>query len=81
MMARGLIQMAVKESESYFQAITEHSSDIVIIVDAQGTITYASPSVTRFIGYHPSELIGTSGFDLIVADQSPRAFTDFFRPC
>ena len=71
--------MAVKESESYFRAITEHSSDIVFIVDAQGTITYASPSVTRFIGYHPSELIGTSGFDLIVADQSPRAFTDFFQ--
>ncbi len=71
--------MAVKESESYFRAITEHSSDIVFIVDAQGTITYASPSVTRFIGYHPSELIGTSGFDLIVADQSPRAFADFFQ--
>lgn len=69
----------MQERETYFRAITENSSDIVFIVDARGTITYASPSVERFIGYNPDELIGTSGFDLILPDDNPRALEDFTR--
>jgi PAS domain S-box-containing protein len=79
MMKQGQTEEPVKEIESYFRAITEHSSDIIIIVDAQGTITYTSPSIERFVGYRPDELIGTSGFDMILPDDNPRASEDFIR--
>src|SRR4030042_135732 len=70
---------AVRESEAYFKAIIQNSSDIILIVDKVGTITYASPSVERFLGYGPDELIGKRTLDLIVSDDKPRAIADFGR--
>jgi len=73
------VERDLKNTESYFRAVTENSSDIIFIVDAGGIITYTSPSVERIIGYRPDELIGTSGFDLILPDDNPRAMEDFAR--
>ena len=73
------VSAALKRSEAYFRAITQNSSDIVIIVDDLARITYVSPSVERFVGYRPDELIGRSGFELIVSDDNPRAIEDFGR--
>jgi PAS domain S-box-containing protein len=70
---------ALERSEAYFRAITQNSSDIVIIIDELATITYVSPSVERFVGYRPEELIGRSGFELIVPDDNPRAIEDLGR--
>ena len=68
---------ALKKSEEYFRALTENSSDIIIILDKKGTITYTSPSIERFAGYKPEELIGKSGFDFIKPVDLPRAIYDF----
>ena len=70
---------ALRESKEYFKAIIQNSSDIVLILDKLGTITYASPSVERFLGYGPDELIGKRSLDLIVSDDKPRAIADFGR--
>jgi PAS domain S-box-containing protein len=74
---RKLAEEELRKSEKYFRAITENAADILFIVDAQGTITYCSPSVERILGYRPEELIGMSGFDLIIPEDQPRAFEDF----
>lgn len=68
-----------RESEEYFKAIIQNSSDIILIVDKLGTITFASPSVERVLGYRPDELIGKSSLDMIVSDDKPRASADFGR--
>ncbi len=73
------IENALRESEEYFRAITENASDMVFIVNAQGKITYASPSIERFVGYHPNELIGKSSFYLILPEDHQRAREDFSR--
>jgi PAS domain S-box-containing protein len=70
-------QDSTRKSEEYFRAITENISDIIIVVDALGTITYASPSIERFIGYRPDELVGKNSLDLILPDDHPRAIEDF----
>jgi PAS domain S-box-containing protein len=70
-------QDKLKQSEEYFKAIIENSSDIIFIVDKLGTITYASPSIERVLGYGPDELIGKRSLDLIVSDDKPRAIADF----
>ena len=69
---------ALRKSEEYFRAITQNSSDLIIVTDKKGMITYINPSA-RFLGYTPDELIGRSGFDYIVAADIPRAIYDFGR--
>jgi two-component system cell cycle sensor histidine kinase/response regulator CckA len=68
---------ALRKSEEYFRAITENASDIIFILDGLGIITYASPSIERFIGYPPDELLGKSSLDLILPADHPRAIEDF----
>jgi PAS domain S-box-containing protein len=70
---------APRESKEYFKAIIQNSSDIILVVDKLGTITYASPSTERFLDYRPDELIGKRTLDLIVSDDKPRAIADFGR--
>ena len=67
----------LRESEAYFREITENASDMIVIVDEKGSITYASPSVDRFLGYRPEELIGKSTFDFIHPEDIQRAMLDF----
>ncbi|MEZ3117551.1 PAS domain-containing sensor histidine kinase [Halobaculum sp. MBLA0147] len=43
--------------------LVEESSDIPTVIDADGEITYVSPSVTRTLGYEPEELVGEVGFE------------------
>jgi PAS domain S-box-containing protein len=68
-----------QEGEAYFKAIIQNSSDIILVVNKLGTITYASPSVERVLGYAPDELIGKNSLDLIVPEDKPRAIADFGR--
>jgi len=58
-------------SESHFRSIIEHTSDIICILDAEGTLHYVSPSVERNLGYQPAEWIGRNVFHLIHTDDIP----------
>ncbi|MBP7764529.1 MAG: PAS domain S-box protein [Syntrophaceae bacterium] len=69
----------LKRSEEYYRELTEHSSDILYIVDQQGFIRYASPSVERFTGYPPEDLVGKSALFLIAPEDHARAIDDFRR--
>jgi diguanylate cyclase (GGDEF)-like protein/PAS domain S-box-containing protein len=42
---------ALCESEERFRAVVQNSSDMIMILDATGAPTYASPSVERITGY------------------------------
>jgi diguanylate cyclase (GGDEF)-like protein/PAS domain S-box-containing protein len=55
--ARKQAEEAFRSSENRIQALLWHSSDFVIVWNTEGTITYASPSVTRFTGYRVGESI------------------------
>jgi PAS domain S-box-containing protein len=46
-----------------YRRLIEESTDIATIVDADGTITYVSPSVQHTLGYEPEELTGEVGFE------------------
>jgi diguanylate cyclase (GGDEF)-like protein/PAS domain S-box-containing protein len=76
---RKRVYEAPRKSEEYFKAIIQNSSDIVLILDKLGIITYASRSVERFLGYESDELVGKKTLDLIVSDDKLRAIADFGR--
>lgn len=72
-------EKAMKQSESYFRSLIEHSLDIITIVDRSGLIRYESPSVEQVLGYRPAELVGTNAFDLIHPDDLPAVQEAFAR--
>ena len=61
-LAFGLSSLRAKgslvESEKTLSAIFNNASDIVVFVDASGTIAKINPSVGRMWGYRPSDIIG-----------------------
>lgn len=60
---------ALAASEHRFRALIENSSDMMVLIDRAGTITYASPSTQRAFGYSPEEVIGRSVFEVLEPDD------------
>jgi len=58
-------EQAQRRTDELFRALIENASDVITILDAEGIIRYASPSVERVLGYKPHELIGTDIAELL----------------
>jgi PAS domain S-box-containing protein len=71
--ARQQAEERLRASEGRHEALMEHSYDAIVIVDAGGAVTYASPSTLRIFGYSPGELVGRSAFDVIHPEDVPDA--------
>jgi PAS domain S-box-containing protein len=46
-------------SEARFRSLVQNSSDVILIVEADTTIRYASPSARKVLGLHAKDLVGT----------------------
>ncbi len=56
-------------SEARYRTLVQNSSDVVIIVDSDEGVTYASPALHHVLGREPDELIGTLGLDFMHPDD------------
>jgi PAS domain S-box-containing protein len=45
------------------------TSHVMVLLEADGTLRWCSPSVAPVLGYDPSELVGTSVLDLLHPDD------------
>ncbi len=61
-----------RQSEARFRSLVAHSSDLITVLDAQGTVTYQSPSVQRVLGYRVEEIEGRDFADLLSLSDRPR---------
>lgn len=72
-------ESALQESESHFRAMIENSSDIITVLDLDGTIRFESPSFERLLGYAQHEIDGRIAFDFIHPDDLPAVIEKFQR--
>ncbi len=56
-------------ADDHVHALVKHASDMITLIDAAGTILYASPAIERVLGYTPEEVIGTSILALLHPDD------------
>ncbi len=68
---------ALRASEERFRALVEHSSDVITLLGADGTVLYASQSSQPVLGYGSTENVGRNAFELIHPDDRPQALAMF----
>jgi PAS domain S-box-containing protein len=69
LLKRKRAEETLRRNEERFRLLIENASDIITVLDYQGTIRYGSPSLTKVLGYGHEELIGKSAFSLVHADD------------
>ncbi|HLL40673.1 MAG TPA: PAS domain S-box protein [Rubrobacteraceae bacterium] len=70
---RKVAEDALGKGEVSFRSLLQHVLDVVAILDADGTLRYASPAVEAVLGYAPEEVIGNRVFDYVHPDDLERA--------
>ncbi|MDQ2691723.1 MAG: PAS domain S-box protein, partial [Chloroflexota bacterium] len=72
-------EAALEASERRFRTWIEHSSDLVTVLDIDGTIHYQSPSSEHLLGYAPDDLLRTSALELLHPEDRELAIARFFE--
>lgn len=70
---------ALKASEELFRSLVQNSSDLILILDAEGIIRYESPAVETILGFGRGERIGINALDLIHPEDRERLRDVFSR--
>jgi PAS domain S-box-containing protein len=72
-------EQEVRRSELHFRSLIENINDVILKVDANGLIGYASPSLSQVLGFPPSDWQNRSLFDLVDPDDRSRFRERFQR--
>ncbi len=65
-----------RKGQDRLAAMVEHSSDVVLLVDANGSINYASPGLASTLGHRSADWTGRSLVDLVSSDDRDAAATE-----
>jgi diguanylate cyclase (GGDEF)-like protein/PAS domain S-box-containing protein len=60
-------------------AMVEHSSDVVMLADQGGRVSYASPGLRATLGYNPESWTGRHLLDVVVEEERDTAVRQFDR--
>jgi PAS domain S-box-containing protein len=67
----------LKHSEEHFRSLIENATDIINILDDKLTFTFASPSISRILGYSPDEIINKNLCEFIHPDDFSSCYNEF----
>src|SRR5947207_14954449 len=65
--------------DSLFHVLVQNSTDAIVMLDATGSILFASDSSARLLGFTLEERMGRSAFDRLHPDDIPMGRTMFAR--
>ncbi len=55
----------IASSERRFRALVERSTDMVVVMDADGSVSYVSDTIRQILGYEPDEVLNRPLFRLV----------------
>ena len=64
-----LLRRTTARRSARFRSLVHNATDLITVMDADGTIGYESPSCARQLGHDPAALVGTSFFELVDAQD------------
>jgi len=72
-------QQEAAQTRRFFSQLIEHSTDVIPVIEPDGTIKYVSPSCEWNLGYEQEVVIGDNAFDYIHPDDVDRATAKFYE--
>jgi diguanylate cyclase (GGDEF)-like protein len=58
-------RMAAQRGEQRFRSLVQNATDVILVLDRFGTISYETPSAQRVLGHAPGQLLGRRFTDLV----------------
>ncbi len=68
-------------SEQRFRALVQHSSDVVVVVDSDSTVTYQSESIERVFGHRADSVAGRPLTDIFSGDAAMKLLETLKSAC
>jgi PAS domain S-box-containing protein len=62
---------AIRERDERFRAMVERGTEAIFLVDAEGTVRYASPSCVLLSGFTAEEVTGGPSLDFVLPEDLP----------
>ncbi len=63
---------ALRRSEEYYRSLIENAQEVILVLNEDGAIRYASPAIDRVLGYSASESVGKLIFNVMHPDDRTR---------
>jgi len=63
---------ALRQSEGRLEALLMHTSDIITVLEADGTVRYSNPNAAEMLGLVPGAVNGTSAMELVHHEDRER---------
>lgn len=70
--ARVAAEECARRSEARFESLVQHASDMIVILDRDGAVRYASPATERIVGQHVEAIAGSVPFVSWFADRAAK---------
>ena len=70
---RLLAETSARQNEARFRSLVQHSSDVIIVTDAEATIRFVSPSASRVLRLEPARITGLPMLSLLAPEDRERA--------
>ncbi|MGN6399151.1 MAG: sensor histidine kinase [Flavisolibacter sp.] len=74
---RKIAEQKLQQSEGFYRTLISDSLDGIILMNAEGRITFCSPSVKHVLGYEAGEVEGKDGFEFVHPDDFAWAIQSF----
>jgi two-component system cell cycle sensor histidine kinase/response regulator CckA len=72
-----LAEQELRDREEHFRSLLENGTDVISVLDADGTLRYQSPSGERVFAWRSEDIVGRNVFDLVHPDDVPRVLEAF----
>ena len=69
----------LRRSEARWRVLTRNASDMIAIIEADGTLRYGTPAAARVLGYDDLSKFGTNVFDLVHPDDRERVMRESLK--